>query len=75
MGWNDHVSFVQTQCLDCGAVDTWEFWDDVAKSRYGGKNKLLGKFLGHDDDKSGKCPLCGSTRGKAFDDDSYGSNF
>jgi hypothetical protein len=68
MGWNDHVDHIQMQCNECGQVDMWEFWDDVAKARYGGENKKLGEFLGHDDNKSGRCPYCGSTDGDEVDD-------
>jgi hypothetical protein len=66
MGWNDHVVSVETECLDCGAVDVWECWDEVAKARYGGD---LGRKLGHDIGNSDRCPHCGSTRGKQVDDD------
>ena len=66
MGWNDHVSFVETECLKCGEVDTWEYWDDVAKARYSGS---IGQKLGHDATKSDKCPHCGSTKGRPVDDD------
>ena len=31
MGWNDHVEFIETECLDCGVTDTWEYWDAVGK--------------------------------------------
>jgi hypothetical protein len=65
MGWNDHVEFAQMQCLTCGEVDTWEFWDIVAKARYGGE---LGRKLGHDIKDSGRCPHCGSTRGRETED-------
>jgi len=60
MGWNDHMDFVEVRCEACGEVDTWEFWNDVAKARYSGE---LGKYLGLDDSKSGRCPHCGSTEG------------
>lgn len=69
MGWNDHVEFIETTCDDCGVTDTWEFWDDVALARYGGDNKHLGGFLGHDYQKSGKCPHCGSKKGTPADED------
>jgi hypothetical protein len=54
------------ECLDCGVVDTWEIWDYIAKARYGGD---LGKKLNHDINNSGRCPSCGSIRGKEVDDD------
>jgi ribosomal protein S27E len=70
MGWNDHVDFVETECQDCGAVATWEFWNEVARARYGGANKRLGEMLGHDmDTTDGKCPSCGSTNGEPVGDD------
>jgi hypothetical protein len=65
MGWNDHVEIVEMQCLDCGEVDTWECWDDVAKARYGGE---LGMKLGHDINAAGRCPACGSIRGAPVED-------
>ena len=64
MGWNDHVSFEDTECLDCGEIDTWEYWDDVGKQRYLG---AIGQLLNVDANKSGKCPACGSTRGRIVD--------
>jgi hypothetical protein len=68
MGWNDHVDFVEMQCEECGEVDTWELWDDVARERYGGNNKQLGEMLGHDMDKTdSRCPHCGSTKGTPVD--------
>lgn len=66
MGWNDHVDFVQMECLECGEIDTWECWDSIAKARYGGP---LGEKLGHDVNNSGRCPYCGSTKGKVSEDD------
>jgi hypothetical protein len=36
MGWNDHVEFADFECLDCGQVATWEFWDETALRRYTG---------------------------------------
>ena len=66
MGWNDHVGFQEMECLDCGRIDTWEFWDDVAKERY---SDGLDEFLGHDHRKSDRCPHCGSTNGQAVDGD------
>lgn len=66
MGWNDHVDFREMQCLKCGIISTWEFWDDVAKARYGGG---LDKKLGHDVNKSDCCPECGSTEGEPADDE------
>lgn len=70
MGWNDHVEFIDMQCLECGEVGIWECWNEVAKARYGGE---LGRKLGHDASKSDRCPDCGSTRGKAVveTDDEY----
>lgn len=72
MGWNDHVDMVQMECLDCGAIDTWEMWSSTAIERYGGD---LGKKLGHDVNNHNCCPYCGSSRGKAVDDedDDYGA--
>jgi len=64
MGWNDHVEFIEMECQSCGEVETWEFWNDVAKARYSGE---LGKYLGHDVAKSGCCPICGSTAGASMD--------
>jgi hypothetical protein len=65
LGWNDHVEFVEMQCLDCGEIDTWEIWNAVARQRYGGANRHLGSVLGHDMEKAdSRCPHCGSTRGK-----------
>jgi hypothetical protein len=69
MGWNDHVEFVETECLDCGKVDTWEFWSDVALERYGGENKHIGEYLGHSDKKANRCPHCGSTNGQPSSED------
>lgn len=66
MGWNDHVEFVEVECQTCGVVDTWEFWSDVGKGRYVG---AVGKLVGQDATKSGKCPHCGSTDGRELDDD------
>ena len=60
MGWNDHVDFREMECLDCGIVDVWEFWDDVAKERY---SDGLDKALGHDHQKADRCPHCGSING------------
>jgi len=68
VGWNDHVEFMETECQDCGEVDIWEYWDEVAKVRYGGENRHLGEMLGHDDNNSGRCPHCGSTKGTIVDD-------
>ena len=70
MGWNDHVELIETYCKDCGVVDVWEYWNEVAKARYGGKNRHLGLFLGRDDNNSGRCPNCGSTNGPVEDDGS-----
>jgi hypothetical protein len=66
MGWNDHVSFEETECLACGAVSTWEYWDEVGKQRYVGR---IGQLLNVDAGKSGKCPDCGSTRGRILGED------
>jgi hypothetical protein len=65
MGWNDHVDFKETECLDCGVRDTWEFWDDVAKQRYVGR---IGQMINRDVSKSDRCPHCGSTRGRPIDE-------
>jgi len=66
MGWNDHVELIEMECLECGEVDLWENWGEVAKARYGGD---LGKKLGHDIANSDRCPNCGSTKGKSVEDD------
>ena len=63
MGWNDHVEFLETECLDCGAVSNWEYWDDVGRSRYVGE---IGKMLNVDATRHAKCPDCGSTNGKVI---------
>jgi len=68
MGWNDHVEFFDVECLDCGFVGTWQFWDDIAKARYVGP---VGELLNVDASKSDKCPHCGSTRGRSIDDRDY----
>ena len=65
MGWNDHVEMIEMECLNCGKVDVWECWDDVAKVRYGGE---LGQNLGHDIKNSDRCPHCGSTKGQPADE-------
>jgi hypothetical protein len=64
MGWNDHVEFIETECLACGVIDTWEYWDAVGKARYVGQ---IGQMLNVDPHKSGKCPACGSARGRQVD--------
>lgn len=64
MGWNDHVDFVETECLECGAIDDWEYWSETGKARYVG---AIGEMVGQDATRSGKCPHCGSTRGKITD--------
>jgi hypothetical protein len=66
MGWNDHVEYEQMQCQDCGEDDVWEFWDDVAKARYGGR---IGQMLNIDLTTDGRCPHCGSTNGKPIEED------
>ena len=66
MGWNDHVEFIETECLDCGVTDTWEYWDAVGKARYVGQ---IGQLLNVDAGRSGKCPNCGSVRGRPVDED------
>jgi hypothetical protein len=58
MGWNDHVDFCETECLQCGVTSEWEYWDEVGRERYVG---AIGEFLGVDATRSGKCPHCGST--------------
>jgi hypothetical protein len=65
MGWNDHMSIAETQCLTCGVVDDWEYWDATGVARYSGK---MGEMLGVDPSKSGKCPHCGSTKGEALEE-------
>lgn len=72
MGWNDHVEFRETECLDCGQINDWEYWDEVGKRRYVGR---IGQIVGQDATKSDKCPHCGSTNGKIveeYDDDDWG---
>jgi len=66
MGWNDHVSYREMRCLECGAVSDWEFWDEVGRMRYVGR---LGALVGQDATKHGKCPECGSTEGSDMDED------
>jgi hypothetical protein len=66
MGANDHVCYEETECLNCGAVDDWEYWDEVGKQRYTG---ALGAMLGRHPENSGKCPECGSTCGRIVSDD------
>ena len=66
MGWNDHVAYVETECQECGEVDTWEYWDDVGKERYVGS---IGALVNQDATKSGKCPNCGSSKGRIIEDD------
>jgi hypothetical protein len=65
MGWNDHVEFIETQCLDCGEVDDWEYWDCVGRERYVG---AVGKLLNVDATRSGKCPHCRSSRGQVVEE-------
>jgi hypothetical protein len=72
MGWNDHMHDEEMECQDCGQIDTWTIWDDVAKVRYAGG---IGKKLGLDATKADCCPHCGSTNGKPANteaDDDYG---
>jgi hypothetical protein len=66
MGWNDHVSFIETQCLKCDVVSEWEYWDEIGQRRYVG---AIGAMVGRDATKSGKCPHCGSTEGEVVEDD------
>ena len=66
MGWNDHVSSEEMECLSCGEIDTWTMWDDGGKARYTGR---IGKMLGVDPAAGNRCPHCGSTRGKPAEDD------
>jgi hypothetical protein len=66
MGWNDHVESHETECLSCGEVSDWEYWDRVGQQRYVGR---IGEILGVDADRSGKCPNCGSTNGRIVDED------
>ena len=63
MGWNDHVEVVECLCLDCGEINEWEFWDDVAKRRYVGEIAALINLDPVRLEQSGKCPNCGSSRG------------
>lgn len=66
MGWNDHVESLETECLDCGEIDDWEYWDEVGRARYSG---TIGKKLGVDANRHGKCPNCGSTNGKIIENE------
>jgi Zn finger protein HypA/HybF involved in hydrogenase expression len=66
MGWNDHVESLETECLTCGAVDDWDYWDAVGQQRYVG---AIGELVGQDASKSGKCPHCGSASGRIVEDD------
>ena len=66
MGWNDHVEYRETQCLKCGVVDDWEYWDVVGRQRYVG---AIGEMVGQDATKSGKCPHCGASEGDILADD------
>ena len=68
MGWNDHIEFIETECMACGETDTWQYWNKVALARYGGP---LGVKLGLDASKDGRCPYCGSTDGKQVDPDAW----
>jgi ribosomal protein S27AE len=62
MGWNDHVEFLETECLECGETDTWEYWDAVGKTRYVG---AIGQMVGQDPaNNDRRCPNCGSTKGR-----------
>jgi Zn finger protein HypA/HybF involved in hydrogenase expression len=71
MGWNDHVVYCEMRCAQCGAVSDWEFWDRAGRERYIGS---VGKLVGQDATRHGKCPKCGSNKGEATpgDDDEYG---
>ena len=64
-GWNDHVEFIELECLSCGQIDTWEFWDKVGVARYSGN---IGRLLGVHATAKPKCPHCGSMKGKVYDD-------
>jgi hypothetical protein len=66
MGWNDHVSHIETQCLKCGIASEWEYWDEVGRQRYVGR---IGEMVGQDATRSGRCPHCGSTEGEVIDDE------
>ena len=69
MGWNDHVEFIETECLDCGAVTAWEYWSETGRQRYIG---AIGELLHVDATRHGKCPECGSTNGAMVGDDEQG---
>lgn len=71
MGWNDHVEFIAMECLDCGAVDDWEFWDDTGRHRYSG---AMGALVNVDVSRHGKCPHCGSTKGEPVEEQ-WGDGF
>ena len=66
MGWNDHVEFVEMECLRCGREDTWEFWDSVGIARYSGD---IGQMLNVHTDRHNKCPHCGGSEGREVGDD------
>jgi len=66
MGWNDHIEFEDVRCRTCGDVGTWQFWNKVALARYSGD---LGKHLGLDVTKNGRCPYCGATEYDEVDPD------
>lgn len=66
MGWNDHMEVRETECLDCGVTDDWEYWDATGQARYVGR---IGEMLGVDATRSGKCPHCGSTNGQIAEDE------
>ena len=69
MGWNDHVEYIETECLKCGEIDDWEHWDEVGKQRYVG---AVGELVNQDATKSDRCPHCGSTRGRVIpEEESY----
>jgi Zn finger protein HypA/HybF involved in hydrogenase expression len=66
MGWNDHVEYYETECLDCGEIQAWPYWDEEGKARYVG---AVGALVNQDATKSGKCPSCGSSNGQMVDED------
>ena len=69
MGHNDHVEYEEMECLSCGAIDIWEFWDDVGRARYTGR---IGEMLNVDPEHNDRrCPHCGSTKGKLVEEDDY----
>jgi ribosomal protein S27AE len=66
MGWNDHVDYVETECLRCGVIQPWEYWSEVGQQRYVGK---IGEMVGVDATKHNTCPKCGWKKGRMVEED------